>query len=152
MGPDPKRTTLRKVPVSPWLWNHSWLQCGGAGEGAGCGPLSSPEFQPPARSWGGGCECRRGVQGDPCPLGHASPDLSSGSTAAGRKGPNTEAFFPAVPSAVFFHLLLWLPIDLNREKAGAGREESHRGNERPTEAEKGRGRGMSSMGGGREER
>lgn len=97
-------------------------------------------------------ECQLGVRADLYPLGNASLDLSSGSTAAGRKGPNTKAFLPAVPSAVFFHLLLWLPIDLNREKAGGGREESNRGNKRQAEAEKGRGRGMSRMVGGREER
>lgn len=46
--------------------------------------------------------------------------LCSGSAVAGRKRPHTKAFLPAVPSAAFSLLLLWLCIDLNREKAGGG--------------------------------
>lgn len=71
----------------------------------------------------------------------------------GRKRPDTKAFLPAVPSAVFFHLLLWLRIDLNREKAGAGREECDQGNKRQTKAERGRGRELAAWWwAGREER
>lgn len=58
--------------------------------------------------WGAGCE-GQGCVGDPHPCGNASQDLCSGSTVAGSKEPTAKAFLPAVPSAVFFHLLLWLP-------------------------------------------
>ena len=49
--------------------------------------------------------------------------LAAASTLVGRKRPDTKAFLPAVPSAAFLHPLLWLSIDLNREKAGGASEE-----------------------------
>ena len=85
-----------------------------------------------------------------CILGIMPPGISA--LFLLRQEDDTKAFLPAVPSAVFFHLLFWLPIDLNREKAGWEREECDPGNKRQTKAERGRGRGRAAWWAGRVER
>lgn len=80
--------------------------------------------------------------------GIVPPGLSATSTVAGRKRPDSKAFLPAVPSAVFSHPLLWLSIDLNREKAGGAGEECDRGNKRRRKAARGRRRGTARGGRG----
>lgn len=88
-----------------------------------------------------------------CVPGIVPPRLSAASTVLGRKRPDTKTFLPGVPSAAFSHPLLWLSIDLNREKAGGASEEFDQGKERRRKAERGRGRGTARRAGrGEQER